>query len=259
MHQCYVDAAHLDDLDPINRYEMHKEIIKEVASRARNLLLADATVAAKFEVMHLATAARLVLYNNAHTAENIIQKSPTIARHIQVIDGITSFTDQPRYETELAFAKSRALDDEMDTIREIIKLDNTSYHSKKLANVERKSRMWRAGTRKIFLSALEISPEHIVHEEKDITNGLRDKWQPIFQKKPNQSIMESACQKLKQFVPDLSDDWKKFHRLNPMNTSCTQVLPPLQCQALTSSHTVHGTLRLEVQPYKNAPSSLPLG
>ena len=182
--------------------------------------------------MQLATAARLVLYNRSKTAELIIQKSPTIARHIQVIDGVTSFTNQPRYEAELAFAKSRELDDEISTIREIIKLDDSGFHTKKLQHAENKSRMWRAGTRKLFLSALEISPNKIVHEEIDITNGLRGDWQPIFQKKPDPTLMKSAQNQLLKHVPDLSDHWSKIgppqsHDYQIYSHSCPPAMPGL--------------------------------
>lgn len=185
LHSHYIVAAELDELDPINGYHLHEQIISECAARARDYILEQKELTAQFSTMSLATAARLVLYNKVSLAEKLIRKSETIARHVVVSSGSVIFTDHLRFENEFALEKARCCERELKVINEIIYLEGPgdSRLLMRASKLDEKSKLWRSGIMKIVLDALELPDGTIVSKPEEITDSMMEAWQPIFQKK----------------------------------------------------------------------------
>ena len=189
LHDSLCDAAGLDKMGVVTRWETHKAILKEAARLARDEELLQNADKPWCLAQTLSTAARCVWFNNTALAKKLISRSPSFATHVRVQDGNVSIVDQSSFEAAFIDAKRAWRAHEATAIEELIIFQGKTQLTPKKNALERMSRLWRTQDKRLVLQGIRISlGEGQGH--KTVTDpigkvaALSAHWTPVFDRKP---------------------------------------------------------------------------
>ena len=182
IHDQLAEAAKLDERHVVDRWQLHKIIIKEAARIVRNSVLQSEPDSVMAKSQTFATAARCVWQNDISLAMNLIHKSPLIAEHIQVRNGTVTVIDSESFDLAVRNARQEFYDARH---QELEALKHKKKKKQQTAAIDRLRKLWLPLGSKFCLSGVRIGSNldgspRIVTEPRERAAALSKHWASVF-------------------------------------------------------------------------------
>ena len=173
------------------------------------------------QVVSLSAIARVVLNNKLNVARTLLKRCDLAQQIIAIAKDWVFFKRPAEFDAELAIFKSRALAHQRAAIEAVELRAPCEANKTMLKNIARRSRLWKAGARRLFLNGICNAQVEAVVGNNSMIQCFRKEWAPIFQRLPPTSEQQNAWDNLLPYVQNTEASWH-------------QVLPP---DAADFSHT----------------------
>jgi len=241
----------LDDLPDALRHETHKTIIKAVAAKIRKKFQTERSDAAEVRVVSYAAIARTVLYNRTSLAARLICQSKLAEKHIAVINCKVVLTDPIAFDSEMAMVKLRHFSAQRDSYEILQQAQPSAAVTRRLKSLNDQSRIWKAGARRMVLSAIRRRDGSTTSGPDEMLNQLRLDWAPKFCASIDKDKQKLAMQELRSHVPAVPQLWEKIGPLACADLrSCAAAAKPSRPGTdgipYSAWDTVHGAITLQI-------------
>ena len=115
----------------------------------------------------------MVLHNKTILVEKLLKRPKLVQEHLQIIEDQVTFKNPSGFALAFAITKTRALEDAKAAYETLQSLQGDPHGNiKKVAAIERKSKLWKSGARRMSLQAVTIG-SNIISDPTGIADALR--------------------------------------------------------------------------------------
>jgi hypothetical protein len=200
IHDRLCDELELDTIPTFERWEVHKEVIREAARLAKEAMFLEAGGSTEAVNMRLTSIARAVTRNDAKLANILITHAAVAREHIEVSNGSVLLKDPLRFRQEVEDSKSKEidasraeLDREYDDMSDASTAPSTAYvrrrrKASQSAALMRRAKLWNPFDRRMVLAGVHTPSTpfrhgKIMRDPRERARALADGWFPTFCRK----------------------------------------------------------------------------
>ena len=227
IHDQLLSASSLDSLPTLLRWQTHKDIMREAATQARDVLLLQATLSPPAASMLFSTMSRLVWYNKVSLAYKLILKSTTVATYIHVVNGKVTFINSDDFSNAFSAAKLSLAASNISDLHSS-SLSSPKLNDKKVRKIQLHAKLWKSSHRKLVLQAIllplpngSLTAPPPISSPADMALHLASHWSPVFTKSDSSPEHSSAMSSL---LSEFSGPW-----------DCTAIRPPTADSFVTTA------------------------